>query len=90
MNSLWFKEGGAEAYARYGEAAGPIVAALGGKRLNGFIPKESLIGDWQPDLFFIVEWPNWEAFLALGQSEEYKKNRSPSGDRIGKFAAHSL
>jgi haloalkane dehalogenase len=73
MNALWFKEGGAQAYAEYGEAAGPIVAALGGKRLDGFVPTQSLIGDWQPDLFFIVEWPNWEAFVALGQSEAYQK-----------------
>ncbi len=73
MNALWFKEGGAEAYAKYGAAAGPIVAALGGKRLDGFIPTESLIGDWQPDLLFFVEWPSWEAFQQLGQSEAYQK-----------------
>ena len=29
LNALWFKDGGAEAYAKYGEAAGPIVVALG-------------------------------------------------------------
>lgn len=73
LNALWFKEGGAAAYAKYGEAAGPIVEALGGRRLDGFVPTQSLIGDWQPDLLFIVEWPNWETFLQLGQSEEYQK-----------------
>ena len=73
LNALWFKEGGAAAYAEYGQAAGPIVAELGGKRLDGFVPTQSLIGDWQPDLFFIVEWPSWDAFLQLGQSEAYQK-----------------
>jgi uncharacterized protein (DUF1330 family) len=73
LNALWFKEGGAEKYAEYGAAAGPIVTALGGKRLDGFVPVESMIGDWHPDLFFIVEWPSWEAFVQLGQSEEYQK-----------------
>jgi len=73
LNALWFKEGGAAAYTKYGQAAGPMVAALGGKRLDSFIPTQALIGDWQPDLFFIVEWPNWDAFLKLGKSKEYQK-----------------
>ncbi len=64
LNALWFKEGGAAAYAEYGQAAGPIVEALGGRRLDGFVPTQSLIGDWQPDLLFIVEWPSWEAFFS--------------------------
>jgi uncharacterized protein (DUF1330 family) len=73
LNALWFKEGGAEQYAEYGAAAGPIVEALGGRRVDAFVTVESLIGDWDPDLFFIVEWPSWEVFLQLGQSEEYQK-----------------
>jgi haloalkane dehalogenase len=43
LNALWFNEGGAAAYAKYGEAAGPIVEALGGRRLDGFVPTQSLI-----------------------------------------------
>ena len=85
LNALWFKQpDGAQRYAEYGTAATPIVEALGGKRIDGFAPTESLIGEWDPDLFFIVEWPDWDTFLKLGQSEEYQKIahlREPGLDR---------
>ena len=40
--------------------------------VDGFIPEQALIGEWDPDLFFIVEWPNWEAFLRLPQNPGYQ------------------
>jgi uncharacterized protein (DUF1330 family) len=49
------------------------VEALGGRRVDGFAPVQSLIGDRDPDLFFIVEWPDWDTFVKLGQSEDYQK-----------------
>lgn len=74
LNALWFKkDGGAQKYAEYGAAAGPIVRALGGRPLEGYVPEASLIGEWQPDVFFVVEYPSWNAFLQLGQDENYKK-----------------
>ena len=74
LNALWFKKpDGAPRYAEYGAAAAPMVEALGGKRVDAFIPTESLIGEWDPDLFFIVEWPDWDTFLKLGQDEDYQK-----------------
>lgn len=73
LNVLWFKENGAEAYAKYAAAAGPIVSALGGKRIFGFTPTETLIGDWQPDLLFVVEWPSWEALKQLGEKPDYQE-----------------
>jgi uncharacterized protein (DUF1330 family) len=74
LNALWFKpEGGAEKYAQYAAAAGPFVAELGGKLIDGFTPEMSLIGEWDPDLFFIVEWPSWEAFTKLPENPGYLK-----------------
>ena len=74
LNALWFIEnGGAEKYAEYATAAAPFVAELGGRMLDGFTPEMSLIGDWDPHLFFIVEWPNWSAFTQLPEHEGYKK-----------------
>lgn len=74
LNALWFKkDGGAEKYAEYAAAAAPFVAELGGGMLDGFTPDLALIGEWDPDLFFIVEWPNWEAFTKLPESKGYKK-----------------
>lgn len=74
LNVLWFKpDGGAEKYAEYGAAAAPIVARFGGKVIDSYIPELALIGEWDPDLFFIVEWPNWEAFLELPQDPAYQE-----------------
>ena len=74
LNVLWFKEdGGAEKYAEYATAAAPFVAELGGKLVDSYTPEGALIGEWDPDLFFVVEWPDWETFLKLPQNPEYLK-----------------
>lgn len=74
MNALWFRADGGEAkYAEYAAAAGPFVAALGGRLLESYVPDLALIGEWDPDLMFFVEWPNWDAFMALGQDSGYRK-----------------
>jgi uncharacterized protein (DUF1330 family) len=74
LNALWFKgESGRAKYAQYAAAAGPFVAALGGRLVESYVPDLALIGDWNPDLFFLVEWPNWSAFMALGQDAGYQK-----------------
>lgn len=74
LNALWFIEnGGAEKYAEYVAAAAPFVAELGGKMLDGFTPDLALIGDWDPDLFFIVEWPSWSVFTKLPENDGYRK-----------------
>ncbi|MFT4572259.1 MAG: hypothetical protein ACI8TX_003330 [Hyphomicrobiaceae bacterium] len=72
LNALWFKpDGGAEKYAEYALAAGPFVAKYGATMKQGYAPTMSLIGDWNPDLFFIVEWPSWEAFEKLPADPDY-------------------
>ena len=74
LNVLWFKkDGGAEKYAQYAATAAPFVEELGGRMLDGFTPDLALIGKWDPDLFFIVEWPSWDAFTELPKSEGYLK-----------------
>jgi uncharacterized protein (DUF1330 family) len=74
LNALWFKpDGGAEKYAEYGAAAEPFVQALGGKMIDGYQPQQSLIGEWDPDLFFLVEWPDWDSFTKLAADPGYQK-----------------
>lgn len=50
-------DGGAGKYAEYAAAAGPFVAELGGVIIDGFRPELAVIAEWDPDFFFIVEWP---------------------------------
>jgi len=72
LNALWFKpDGGAEKYLEYAAAAGPFVEELGGRMISSFTPEQALIGEWDPDLFFIVEWPSWDAFLKLPTNKGY-------------------
>jgi uncharacterized protein (DUF1330 family) len=74
LNVLWFKEdGGAEKYAEYAAAASPFVDELGGRLVESYTPEGALIGEWDPDLFFVVEWPDWETFLRLPQNPGYQK-----------------
>ena len=74
LNVLWFKkDGGAEKYQEYSAAAAPLVQALGGRLVESYVPETALIGEWDPDLFFVVEWPDWDAFLRLAQSEDYQR-----------------
>ena len=74
LNVLWFKEdGGAEKYAAYAAAAAPFVEELGGRLIESYKPEEALIGEWDADLFFVVEWPDWETFLQLPQNPGYLK-----------------
>lgn len=74
LNALWFEPpDGAARYAAYAAAAAPFVAKHGGKLVAGYTPELALIGEWDPDLFFVVEWPSWEAFLALPEDPGYQK-----------------
>jgi len=83
LNALWFKkDGGAEKYAEYGAAAAPFVQALGGKMVDGYQPIQSLIGDWDPDVFFLVEWPNQDAFSKLAEDEGYQKIAHLRGEAL--------
>jgi uncharacterized protein (DUF1330 family) len=74
LNALWFKpDGGAEKYAEYARAAGPLVQRLGARVLDGFEPEEALIGEFDADLFFVVRYPSWEAFQALVEDPDYNE-----------------
>jgi uncharacterized protein (DUF1330 family) len=76
LNALWFKEdGGAEKYQEYLKAAGPFVAKHGGKTDRAYIPETSLIGKFDADLVFFVEWPNQKAFADFVQDSGYQAIR---------------
>lgn len=66
---------GAQAYAHYGAASGPVLARVGGEIIwrGGF--EVSLIGapDEAWDAIFIAQYPNAGAFLAMVTDPEYQK-----------------
>ncbi len=72
LNVLWFKkDGGREKYAEYAAAATPLVRRAGGEIVSGYTPDMVLIGDWNPDLVFVVRYPSWAAFEEFMRSPEY-------------------
>ncbi len=74
LNALWFKpDGGAAQYQEYLKAADPHVAKYGGRLMHMFHPDESLIGKFDADLLFFVEWPNQKAFDDFRADPDFKK-----------------
>lgn len=65
---------GAQAYANYGKASGPVLARVGGRILWRGAFDVSLIGpqDEAWDLMFIAHYPTAGAFLAMVTDPEYK------------------
>jgi uncharacterized protein (DUF1330 family) len=73
FNALWFKaDGGAAKYTEYLQAAGPFVAKHGGKSDASYLPEQAIIGEFDADLVFLVEWPNTEAFTSMIQDPGYQ------------------
>ncbi|MEZ4278654.1 MAG: DUF1330 domain-containing protein [Myxococcota bacterium] len=74
LNALWFRpDGGSEQYAQFARAAGPIMSRFGARIVEAYEPELSLIGDWKPSVFFVVELPDFEAFAKLLLDPEYRE-----------------
>ncbi|MCA9230382.1 MAG: DUF1330 domain-containing protein [Planctomycetales bacterium] len=72
LNALWFKpNGGEQTYREYLRAVQSVFAKYGGKKLNSYSPNLDLIGKFDADLVFFVEWPNWDAFQKFVHDEEF-------------------
>lgn len=72
MNAIWFKtDGGEERYRQYLKAVTPLIKGVGGRRLKSFVPDRELIGEFDADLVFFVEYPDWDAFKRFANSPEY-------------------
>lgn len=76
LNALWFKsDGGAEKYQEYLAAAHPFMLRHGGSSDRGYFPEESLIGEFDADMVFFVDWPSQEAFQNFIEDPEYQAIR---------------
>ena len=59
-------------FARYQEAAAPVVAQYGGKRLVNTSTPISLEGDWKPSRLIVFEFPDQKSVLDFYESAEYR------------------
>lgn len=75
FNALWFKpDGGAEKYREYMLAASPIVAKYGAKVVQEpLAPGQAIIGEFDADLIFFVEWESMQVFQQMVGDPEYQK-----------------
>lgn len=74
LNALWFKpEGGHEKYKQYMEAVAPLLKKYGGKVHSHFyVPQQEIIGKFDADLIFFIEWPSWEVFITFTKDPDYQ------------------
>ena len=87
LNALWFKkDGGQERYRKYLAATAEVMKQLeiGAEVVHSYVPQEILIGDWDPDLVFVVRYPDRAAFNRLVTSEEYGRIRHLREEAIDK------
>lgn len=77
LNALWFKpDGGAEKYLEYMQAASPLVAKYGAKAIPSPLkPQQPIIGEFDADLVFFVEWSSIEVFQQFASDPDYQKIR---------------
>jgi len=76
LNALWFKpDGGAEKYRHYLRAAGPIAARYGAKKLDAYVPEQAILGDFDAELVFFVQWPDASHFHAFVEDPAYQAIR---------------
>ena len=79
LNALWFKPGdGARKYREYLKAAAPFLRAAGGRMHSAlYAPQSALIGEFDADLVFFVEYPSRAAFKQMAQDPGYLAQALP-------------
>lgn len=73
LNLLKFKaNGGEEAYGKYAEAVGKIVASRGGKVIYTGRAAELMVGAEEWDAIALVQYPTRKALIEMFNSPEYQ------------------
>ena len=72
VNLVRLRPGGEEAYRRYGEAVGPLLARHGAKLLYAGSAQGTLIGEESWDFAAVTEYPSREALAGLVRDPEFE------------------
>ncbi len=76
LNVLWFQpDGGEERYRQYLRETATVFQKYGGRKLDSYHPQQAIIGDFDADLVFLVEWPSWESFQSFVADPDYQPLR---------------
>jgi uncharacterized protein (DUF1330 family) len=72
LNAIWFKpKGGAAKFAEYLKLLAPLIEGVDGKKLRSMAPTRTLIGEFDADLIYFVEFPSWQAFKQFANTAKY-------------------
>jgi uncharacterized protein (DUF1330 family) len=71
VNLIRLKPGGEDAYRRYGEAVGPLLARHGAELIYAGAAAGTLIGDEDWDFAAVTRYPTREALAALVRDPEF-------------------
>ena len=71
VNLVRLREGGRDAYRRYGEAVAPLLARYGAEVLQAGEPVRTLIGDENWDVAVVARYPSRAALAALVRDPEF-------------------
>jgi uncharacterized protein (DUF1330 family) len=74
LYAVWFKTGGGERrYREYLNAVGPLIRKVGGRKLKSLVVDRELIGEFDADLIYFVEYPDWQAYKDFANSADHHK-----------------
>lgn len=74
LNAVWFKaNGGERRYREYLKAVGPMIRTVGARKLKSFIVDRALVGEFDADLLYFVEYPDWQAYKDFATSADHHK-----------------
>jgi uncharacterized protein (DUF1330 family) len=91
LNLLAFKpDGGAERYAEYTVAVGPLLERVGGRVLFAGLASEVVIGDQRWDLVALAEYPTRQAFIDMVDSPEYQEIGHLRSEALERSELHPL
>jgi uncharacterized protein (DUF1330 family) len=74
LNAVWFKaDTGEQLFRKYMKMIAPLIQRAGGRKLKSFVPDREIIGEFDADLLFFVEYPDWQAYKNVANSSEHHK-----------------
>ena len=85
LHAYWFKpNGGKDAYDQFMKEVLPLIEKAGGQKLRSVVPERALVGEFDADLMYFVEYPSWAAYRGFANSSQYHKVAYKLRDAVDK------
>ena len=84
LNALWFKPDGVHnKYKEYMKSVSPLLKKYGGRvHSDLYVPQAAIIGEFDADMIFFIEWPDWPTFMNFANDPDYESIRQLREDAI--------